>query len=263
MGLPIFQVDSFAEKPFAGNPAGVCLLLNGEQNEGWMQNVALEMNLSETAFLSPQEDGWGLRWFTPTVEVDLCGHATLACAHVLFSQGLAAPGETINFYTQSGLLTARKDGDWLELDFPAEPPWAEGISPEIIEALGVKPLFTGRNRIDYLVEVATEQEIVALKPHMGRLAELTQRGVMVTAPASREGYDFVSRFFAPGIGIDEDPVTGSAHCCLGPFWQEKLHKDTFLAWQASCRGGAVRVHLDGDRVKLGGQAVLVIQGELL
>lgn len=262
MGLPIYQVDSFAEKAFAGNPAGVCLLLNGERDADWMQNVAMEMSLSETAFLCPQEDGWNLRWFTPTVEVDLCGHATLASAHVLFSQGLAEPEEIIKFHTLSGLLTARLNEDWIELDFPAEAAWPEEIDPGIIAALGVKPLFAGRNRIDYLVEVATEAEVLRLKPDMGRLAGLTQRGVMVTAPASREGYDFVSRFFAPGIGIDEDPVTGSAHCCLGPFWRDKLKQDEFVAYQASSRGGTVRVRIQGDRILLGGQAVLVLRGEL-
>lgn len=263
MGVPIFQVDSFAHQAFVGNPAGVCLLLNGEKDADWMQKVAREMNLSETAFLTPVEEGWSLRWFTPAVEVDLCGHATLASAHVLFSQGLADPDEIIKFHTLSGILTARLKGDWIELDFPAEPPWAEDINPEIIAALGVKPLFAGRNRIDYLVEVAAEQEILDLHPDFGRLAGLTERGVIVTAPASRPGYDFVSRFFGPGVGIDEDPVTGSAHCCLGPFWQDKLNKTEFTAWQASARGGAVKVSLRGDRVLLGGQAVLIIQGELL
>ena len=229
MGYPIYQVDSFAEQPFAGNPAGVCLLLNGGQAEAWMQKVAMEMNLSETAFLTPRQDGWSLRWFTPEVEVDLCGHATLASAHVLFSQGLAEAGEVIKFYTLSGLLTARLAGEWIELDFPAEPAWAEEIDPAIIEALGVKrkPLFTGRNRIDYLVEVASEEEILDLKPDLARLANLTERGVMVTAPASRAGYDFVSRFFAPGIGIDETRLparptaawapSGSSGCISPPF----------------------------------------------
>lgn len=263
MGIAIFQVDSFAAEPFAGNPAGVCLLLDGDRKAEWMQKVAGELNLSETAFEMPHPEGWKLRWFTPEVEVDLCGHATLAAAHVLFSQGLAGAGETIRFHTLSGLLTARQQGRWIELDFPAEPPWAEEIDPGIIAALGVKPLFTGRNRIDYLVEVATEQEVLELKPDLAKLGALTERGVMVTAPAARAGYDFVSRFFAPGIGIAEDPVTGSAHCCLGPFWQQRLHKDQFMAWQASRRGGAVRVRLEGDRVKLGGQAVLVFKGELL
>lgn len=263
MGYPIYQVDAFTNKPFAGNPAAVCLLLNGEKSPQWMQQVAMEMNLSETAFLMPQGDGWRLRWFTPAVEVDLCGHATLASAHVLFSQGLATAKEEIKFFTASGLLTAHLEDDWLELDFPAEPPWREAINPEIIQALGIKPLFAGRNRIDYLVEVGSEEEILALKPDMGRLGELTERGVMVTAPATRKGYDFVSRFFAPGAGIDEDPVTGSAHCCLGPYWQPRLNKTQFLAWQASSRGGEVNVRLQGDRVILGGQAVLVTQGELL
>jgi len=181
MGLPIYQVDSFAEKAFAGNPAGVCLLLNGERDTDWMQNVAMEMSLSETAFLCPQEDGWNLRWFTPTVEVDLCGHATLASAHVLFSQGLAEPEEIIKFHTLSGLLTARLNEDWIELDFPAEAAWAEEIDPGIIAALGVKPLFAGRNRIDYLVEVATEAEVLKLKPDLGRKWRL----VMALSPVLR------------------------------------------------------------------------------
>lgn len=263
MGFPIFQVDAFADKAFSGNPAGVCLLLNGQQDPEWMQKVAMEMNLSETAFLAPLEDGWSLRWFTPAVEVDLCGHATLASAHVLFNQGLAEPGETIIFHTLSGILTARQSGSLLELDFPAEPAWKEEINPGIVEALGAAPLFSGRNRIDFLIEVASEQELLELAPDMGRLAALTERGVMVTAKAARPDCDFVSRFFAPGIGIDEDPVTGSAHCCLGPYWKNKLDKEEFSAWQASSRGGAVRVSLRGDRVLLAGQAVMVIQGELL
>lgn len=263
MGFPIFQVDAFAAKPFAGNPAAVCLFLNGEKSAEWMQQVAMEMNLSETAFLVPQGDGWKLRWFTPTVEVDLCGHATLASAHVLFSQGLAEADEIIEFYTLSGLLTASRKDDWIELDFPAEPAWAEEINPAIIQALGAKPVFAGRNRIDYLVEVASEQEVLDMKPDMGRLASLSERGVMVTAKATRPGFDFVSRFFGPGVGIDEDPVTGSAHCCLGPYWQSKLKRKEFIAWQASSRGGAVKVRLEGDRVFLGGQAVMVFQGELL
>jgi PhzF family phenazine biosynthesis protein len=263
MGYPIFQVDAFADKPFSGNPAAVCLLLNDEKDGHWMQQLAMEMNLSETAFLIPEEEGWNLRWFTPAVEVDLCGHATLAGAHVLFSQGLAEPDELIKFRTLSGQLTARLNGNWIELDFPAEAPWEEELDPEMIDALGVRPVFTGRNRIDYLVEVETEQELLDLKPNMGRLASITERGVMVTAPASRPSYDFVSRFFAPGIGIDEDPVTGSAHCCLGPHWQPRLNKTKFNAWQASRRGGVVRVSLQGERVLLGGQAVLIMQGELL
>lgn len=263
MGLPIFQVDAFTDKPFAGNPAAVCLLLNGEKSSEWMQQVAMEMNLSETAFLVPRGDGWKLRWFTPAVEVDLCGHATLASAFVLFSQGLAQANEVISFYTQSGLLKASRNGDWIELDFPAEPAWAEEMDPAIFRALGVKPVFAGRNRIDYMVEVETEQEVLTLKPDMGRLAALTQRGVMVTAKATRPGFDFVSRFFGPGIGIDEDPVTGSAHCCLGPYWQGKLNKAEFYAWQASARGGAVKVRLKDDRVFLGGQAAMVLKGQLL
>lgn len=262
MSYPIFQVDAFASEPFAGNPAAVCLLLNGEKSSQWMQQVAMEMNLSETAFLVPQGDGWKLRWFTPTVEVDLCGHATLASAHVLLNMGLAEAHEVISFYTQSGLLKASGKEEWIELDFPAEPAWAKEMDPAIIQALGAKPVFAGRNRIDYLVEVASEQEVLDMKPDMARLAAFPQ-GVMVTAKAARPGFDFVSRFFGPGVGIDEDPVTGSAHCCLGPYWQPKLNKTEFIAWQASSRGGAVKVRLEGDRVFLGGQAVMVLQGELL
>ncbi len=263
MSYPIFQVDAFASEPFAGNPAAVCLLLNGEKSSQWMQQVAMEMNLSETAFLVPQGDGWKLRWFTPTVEVDLCGHATMASAHVLLNMGLAEAHEVISFYTQSGLLKASGKEEWIELDFPAEPAWAEEIDPAIIQALGAKPVFAGRNRIDYLVEVASEQEVLDMRPDMARLAALGERGVIVTAKATRPEFDFVSRFFGPGVGIDEDPVTGSAHCCLGPYWQPKLAKTEFIAWQASSRGGAVKVRLEGDRVFLGGQAVMVLQGELL
>lgn len=260
MGYPLFQVDAFTAVPFAGNPAAVCLLPAGGRSSLWRQQVAAEMNLSETAFLSPGGEGWQLSWFTPTVEVDLCGHATLASAHVLFSEGLA---ETeVKFTTLSGVLTARRPGEWLELDFPAEAAWQQDIPAAIIEALGVEPLFTGRNRIDYLVEISSEQQLQGLQPDFRRLARLGERGVIVTARATRPGYDFVSRFFGPGVGINEDPVTGSAHCCLGPYWQQKLGKNEFTAWQASARGGVVRVRVAGERVLLGGQAVTVLRGEL-
>jgi PhzF family phenazine biosynthesis protein len=267
MSLPLYQVDAFTDRPFAGNPAGVCILGAGDPRAAdarWMQDVAREMNLSETAFLRPRSDGFDLRWFTPAMEVDLCGHATLASAHVLYERGVLAAGEEARFHTASGLLTAVRRGEWLELDFPAEPAEAAEAPAALREALGARPVFVGRNRLDYLVEVDSEEAVRSLRPDLALLRGLRERGVMVTsrAPAGRD-YDFVSRFFAPGAGIDEDPVTGSAHCCLGPYWGERLGKSELTGWQASARGGLVRVRLAGPRVKLGGRAVTVIVGELL
>ena len=265
---PLYQVDAFTPRPFAGNPAGVCLLA-GPHEAAWMQDVAREMNLAETAFLLPrtalEEDGpgWDLRWFTPTVEVDLCGHATLASAHVLWETGALAAGETARFHTRSGLLTAEQRGEWIELDFPAEPAAPAESPPGLAEALGVEPLSVGRNRMDLIVELAAESMVRALAPDLRRLAALPVRGVIATAPAEGSSYDFVSRFFAPRSGVDEDPVTGSAHCCLGPFWGARLGKTDLVGYQASARGGLVKVRLAGDRVKLGGQAVTVLRGELV
>lgn len=263
MAYSLYQVDAFTSRPFAGNPAAVCLLPRGEADPHWMQEVAREMNLSETAFLTPRDEDWDLRWFTPTVEVDLCGHATLASAHVLFANGLADRAQVLRFHTLSGILEARCLGNWLELDFPAEPALPAESEPDLLRALGARAVFFGLNRIDYLVQVADEEELLALKPDMAALASFGRRGVIVTAAASRPGYDFVSRFFGPGVGIDEDPVTGSAHCCLGPYWGEKLKKSQFRAWQASARGGELKVRLEGERVFLGGQAVSVFTGKLL
>ena len=262
MGIKLYQVDAFTEEPFRGNPAAVCLL-DGPADERWMQNVAAEMNLSETAFLHPQEDGYRLRWFTPAVEVELCGHATLASAHTLFETGLLQPDEEARFYTLSGLLTARLNGDEIELNFPATPAEPASALPGMLEALGVSPRYVGKNAFDYLLEVPTEQEVRDLSPNFARLKALSARGVMVTAAADSAGYDFVSRFFAPAVGIDEDPVTGSAHCTLGPFWGERLGKEEMRAYQASARGGTLRVRLEGDRVALGGRAVTIMRGELL
>jgi PhzF family phenazine biosynthesis protein len=224
--------------------------------------VAREMNLSETAFLCHQEDGFGLRWFTPAIEVELCGHATLASAHILYESGLLAPDEQARFHTLSGLLTAERCGDEIVLDFPATPPKAKDAPPGLIEALGVEPRYVGASAFDYLVEVASEDIVRGLEPDFAALKVVSTRGVMVTSVASSEGYDFVSRFFAPGAGIDEDPVTGSAHCCLGPYWWERLGLDEMLAYQASARGGEVRVWVRGERVLLGGHAVTVLRGEL-
>jgi PhzF family phenazine biosynthesis protein len=262
MSLTIYQADAFTDRPFAGNPAAVCVLPEPRE-AAWMQAVALEMNLSETAFLLPHEEGYDLRWFTPAVEVDLCGHATLASAHILWETGLLAAEDEARFSTRSGLLTARKTGDMIELNFPAVPAAPMDSPAGLLEALGVTPRWVGKNRMDYLVEVATEAEVRGLTPDFARLSTLGVRGVMVTARASSPGFDFVSRFFAPGSGINEDPVTGSAHCCLGPYWQGVLGKSEFVAFQASPRGGVVRVGVDGERVRLGGQAVTVLRAELL
>jgi PhzF family phenazine biosynthesis protein len=261
MSENIFKVDSFTEKPFAGNPAGVCIL-PGPRDEAWMQNIAREMNLSETAFLYRGGDGYNLRWFTPAAEVELCGHATLASAHILWETGDLAPKAQARFQTKSGLLTAARSGGLIELDFPAKPAELADAPDGLIEALGVEPRYIGRNAFDYLVEVESQEIVRDAAPDIARLRKIRARGVMITAAASSAGFDFVSRFFAPAVGVDEDPVTGSAHCCLGPYWGAKLGKAELKAYQASARGGVVRVRLAGDRVLLGGHAVTILRGEL-
>jgi PhzF family phenazine biosynthesis protein len=262
MGLRITQVDAFTDTPFAGNPAAVCLL-QAPRDEGWMQSVAREMNLSETAFLVRTADGYDLRWFTPSVEVALCGHATLASAHVLWEDGHLPSARQARFHTKSGLLTGDRAGEWIELDFPAKREEPAQAPAGLAEALGVTPKYVGKNQFDYLVEVDGEVTVRRLTPNHAMLATLPVRGVIVTSRADSAGYDFVSRFFAPGSGVPEDPVTGSAHCALGPYWQSRLGKSDFVAYQASPRGGVVRVRVAGDRVKLGGRAVTVLRGELL
>jgi len=226
-----------------------------------MQNVAAEMNLAETAFLYPQNDGYSLRWFTPSVEVALCGHATLASAHALWEKGYLKPGEQARFHTKSGLLTAAQLADWIELDFPATPNEPAEPPSQLLEALGVQPVYVGRNKFDYLLEVESEAVLRALNPNHSLLRQLPVRGVIVTSRATE--FDFVSRFFAPGSGIDEDPVTGSSHCALTPYWSTKLGKTEMTAFQASKRGGVVKVRLQGNRVRLIGQAVTVLEGELI
>jgi PhzF family phenazine biosynthesis protein len=262
MPLAIVQVDAFTSKPFAGNPAAICVL-PAARDERWMQNVAREMNLSETAFLVRSGDGFQLRWFTPAIEVALCGHATLASAHALWECGHLKPGEQARFHTLSGLLTADQQGDWIEMDFPVKPEEPADPPPRLSEALGAGLKYVGRNKFDYIAELESEAVLRSLKPNFSLLSELSVRGVIVTARSETAGFDFVSRFFAPGSGVNEDPVTGSAHCCLGPYWAERLGKTEFLAYQASPRGGVVRVRLNGDRVLLSGQAVTVLRGELL
>jgi predicted PhzF superfamily epimerase YddE/YHI9 len=261
MGLPIYTVDAFTDRPFAGNPAAVCLL-DGPRDDGWLQRVAAEMNLSETAFLLPKGDSFRLRWFTPTVEVDLCGHATVASAHVLWETNRLPLDRPARFLSRSGPLSAVRRGDEIELDFPvkvAEPcPAPTGLA----EALGATPRWVGRNKFDYLVELESDAAVRGLKPDFARLATLPVRGVIVTAKSDTAGADFVSRFFAPQSGVAEDPVTGSAHCALGPFWRDRLGRAELTGYQASARGGTVGVTVAGDRVKLRGRAVTVLRGEL-
>ena len=262
MGQPFTQVDAFTHTPFGGNPAAVCILTE-PGNAHWMQQVASEMNLAETAFLHRQEDGFELRWFTPLVEVDLCGHATLASAHVLWEEGHLQPGEPARFYTRSGLLTAEQRGAWITLDFPATPATPASTPAELVQALGVEVTFVGRNQFDYLVEVDSEETLRALKPDLNLLGHVPVRGVMVTSQSSSTDYDFVSRFFAPRAGIPEDPATGSAHCTLAPFWGERLNKSELVAYQASHRGGVFRLQVSSERIAISGQAVTVLRGEVL
>lgn len=258
----ITQVDAFTDKPFAGNPAAVCIL-GRPADEAWMKDVAREMNLSETAFLSRRDGDYDLRWFTPTVEVPLCGHATLASAHVLWEEGHLKPEAQARFHTKSGLLTAERRSDWIEMDFPALGEVPVSAPPGLVEALGAQAQYVGRNKLDYLVELASETAVRELRPDYTHLRQIPVRGVIVTSRASSAGLDFVSRFFAPASGVDEDPVTGSAHCCLAPYWSKKLAKSQLIAYQASPRGGLVRMRVAGERVKLAGQAVTVLRGELI
>lgn len=256
------QVDAFTDRPFGGNPAAV-LVLPGPTDAAWMQSVADEMNLSETAFVHPENDGFRLRWFTPRQEIDLCGHATLAAAHELWESGAVPSGSAIRFFTLSGVLTATSNGPWIELDFPAEFEEYCAAPMELTEALGVALQYVGKNRFDYLIEVENERTVRDLDPDLTLLETVSARGFIVTAASDTGEYDFVSRFFAPGAGVMEDPVTGSAHCCLAPFWSTRLGKDSMIGYQASRRGGVVRVQVKGDRVILGGQAVTVLRGELV
>lgn len=262
MGEPIFQVDAFTDKKFSGNPAGVCIL-DEARPDSWMQAVAAEMNVSETAFVRREQGGFHLRWFTPAVEVDLCGHATLAAAHALWESGLLQEDEPARFRTLSGPLTAARRGGMIAMDFPAEPE-RPAVAPDALRrALGAEPLYFGKNRMDCLAEVESEAVLRGLSPDFELLKSIPARGFIVTAASDAPEFDFVSRFFAPAVGVNEDPVTGSAHCCLGPYWSRHSGKTEFTAYQASARGGVVRVALAGDRVIISGQAVTVLQGELV
>jgi predicted PhzF superfamily epimerase YddE/YHI9 len=257
-----FVVDAFTSQPFAGNPAAVVPL--GEwRDDRWLQNVAMEMNLSETAFFVSDGDGFRLRWFTPKVEVDLCGHATLATAKIVSHLGLVERGRDISFASRSGRLLARVGADRIELDFPLKPEQPAEPPPGLVESLGVAARYVGLNSFDYLVEVESVQAVRVMSPDFKRLATVSCRGIIVTARSDDPQFDFVSRFFAPAAGIDEDPVTGSAHCCLADFWSCRLGKRKMVGYQASSRGGVVHVEIRGERVILGGQAVIVAQGELV
>jgi predicted PhzF superfamily epimerase YddE/YHI9 len=261
----LLQIDAFTGKAFAGNPAAVCLL-DGERDSTWMQDVAAEMNLSETAFVSKRPDGaFDLRWFTPTLEVDLCGHATLASAHALWEEERVPIDSAIAFHTRSGVLTCHRRMDRIEMDFPSRP--VEAIDPPaaLIDALGREPASTWQSVGGYLLEYESPDDIRGLKPRFGALTADHDEYVSVTAPGGSDGFDFVSRFFVFGseTGIDEDPVTGSAHCMLADFWSKRSGRTDFRAYQASARGGVVFARIEGDRVHIGGQAVTVLRGELV
>jgi PhzF family phenazine biosynthesis protein len=259
--ISVVHVDAFASEPFTGNPAAVCLLRE-ERPTAWMEQVGKELNLAATAFVTSRADGFGLRWFTATAELELCGHGTLASAHALWDTGVLAADEPARFHTRGGLLTAvRRDG-WIEMNFPAQPEEPALPPPDVIEALGVSPLYVGKSSLDYLVEVESEEAVRAVQPDCRRLAAIPVRGFIVTSRSHSGREDFVSRFFAPARGIDEDAVTGSAHCCLATFWSRRLARQTFTARQLSARGGMLQVALDGDRVRLAGQAITVSRGDL-
>jgi len=259
--MKLFQVDAFTAERFAGNPAAVCLL-ETEHDDHWMQSVACEMNLSETAFLLPGDERFGLRWFTPSVEVDLCGHATLASAHILWETGAAGAADTIEFDTRSGVLSATRRDGWIELDFPATPEEEAESNIDLQRALGATPSYVGKSKFDFLVELASEKVVREVEPDFVILERAAARGIIITAHAAGDEYDFVSRFFAPQTGVAEDPVTGSSHCCLAPYWARRLGRNELIGYQASARGGTVRVRIEGDRVILGGQAVTVFDAEL-
>lgn len=260
MRLPLYQVDAFTDAVFGGNPAAVCPL------DAWLpdhllQAIAAENNLAETAFLVPDQDGFALRWFTPTTEVDLCGHATLASGLVVLTR-LRPEADRVSFTTaKAGALTVTREGDRLTLELPARPPVPSGGDPELVPALGgPRPEAILEAAGNYLAVYGDEADVMGLRPDFRRLAGIRSSGVIVTAPGRT--VDFVSRYFAPGIGIDEDPVTGSAHCTLAPYWAGRLGRTALAARQVSARGGELSCAVDGDRVRLVGGAVLYLEGTI-
>src|SRR5262245_41672432 len=260
--IPVYVVDAFTGEPFRGNPAGV-VFLERARDDAWMQAFAAEMKHAETAYLLPEGEGFHLRWFTPVREVDLCGHATLASAHALWETGRLPLASPARFRTRSGTLTAKLVDGGIEMDFPTETAVEvapRDIPPGMLEALRAKPTFVGQNRMDYLMELSSEEAVRAIDPDLRSLAAFGMRGFIVTARSHTPGIDFISRFFAPAVGIDEDPATGSAHCCLAPYWSAKLGKMEMVGYQASPRGATVGVIHRGDRVALIGKAVTVLRG---
>lgn len=259
--IRIYQVDSFTKEAFKGNPAGICIL-NTMPNEDWMKKVAREMNLSETAFVVKKDEHYDLRWFTPLVEINLCGHATLAAAHILWSEGYHQRDTDIEFHTKSGILKTKKDDTWIEMNFPLLN-YDESETPkELIEALDLEPICTCKSNDNYLIEVASQEIVENLKPNFELLSKIDMHGVIVTSQSTGE-YDFVSRFFAPSVGVNEDPVTGSAHCVLANYWKDRLKKEKFKAYQLSFRGGEIGLKVDGERVKISGQAITIFKGEFI
>lgn len=263
MNIQIFQVDSFTVKPFSGNPAGVCIL-EQPKNENWMQSVAAEMNISETAFLLPKGSGYNLRWFTPTTEVDLCGHATLASAHILYEFGFYEQDELIEFYTRSGKLISSFDKGFIELDMPRLNPVEIETPKNLVSALGSEPVKTAvYEQKTIIAELEDDDQVINFIPDFKKIADLPYTDITITAKSKNPKYDFVTRFFSPRSGINEDPVTGSVHCLLGPYWSMKLGKEKFLAYQASPRRGEIRVRLSNDRAFIGGKAITVFRGDLV
>ncbi|KAA3635091.1 MAG: PhzF family phenazine biosynthesis protein [Calditrichaeota bacterium] len=261
MNLTLYQVDAFTSKPFSGNPAAVCIT-EIALDEKLMQQIAMENNLSETAFLYPEKNGYNLRWFTPAVEVELCGHATLASAHIIWEVNKFPHDKEISFYTQSGELNAAYTKDGIQLDFPSKEAEEVAAPDRLLEALGVNAVYIGKSKFDYLVELNSADEIRNCNPNFSELKKLQVRGIMITAKSDENRYDFISRFFAPGAGVDEDPVTGSAHCTLTPYWAKKMNKSVLRAYQASKRGGELLVRFNGERTNLIGNAVTMMKFEL-
>jgi PhzF family phenazine biosynthesis protein len=263
MTLPLHLIDAFAAGPFTGNPAAV-VLLDGDRSDRWMQSVAMEMNQAETAFLRVRDDGHGLRWFTPTAEVDLCGHATLASAHFLYEEGHLPAATVARFHTRSGLLTAERQADGtITLDFPGLDAVPIHPPPGLIAALGVQPREVLRSTYDLLCILHREAEVEGLAPDLAALARIDARGVIVTALSNSEDHDFTSRCFFPALGVPEDPVTGSAHCALAMYWRDAIGQEAFTARQASPRGGTLRCEISGNRVRLSGRAITTVRGALL
>ncbi|MDC7218940.1 MAG: PhzF family phenazine biosynthesis protein [Spirochaetales bacterium] len=261
-GGRIFQVDSFTSEPFKGNPAGV-VFLQGHETEEWMQNMAGEMNLSETAFLLPREGGYAIRFFTPTTEVPLCGHATLASAHILYEQQVVKEGDRLNFFAAAGELVIQKEADWIEMDFPVYGIRPVPVDPVFAGLVGFKPLEMYKTDYSFTIAVAeSESQVLEASPRLGELEAHDMGDLLITAKSDREGSDFVLRCFAPMHGIDEDPVTGSAHCVLVPLWHEKTGEREFVSRQLSSRGGVLRTEMTGERVKISGQGVTVFEGRL-